>query len=497
MYSVRNEWKERGVVVAVKHRIETQEMDTQIALPVQGTAGLQVVIGTAPINLAENPSEVVNKPVIAYSFAEAQRQLGYSDDFKNYSLCQSMDASFRIFSIAPIIFINVLDPEKHKKEYTQEGITVSGKIATIEAAGLMMDSLEIKDQENNTLNADEDYMAVFNASGGVDVTLLSTDKTVSVTLLSVTGMQLDPSKVSEEDIIGGYDVKMGKETGLELIRQVYSRFHFPPGLIIAPGWSHKPAVAAVMCAKTEGINAVFCCETAIDMDAELTKVYTDLPEAKEEMAVNNHHAILLWPKLRLGKKVYAFSAVWAAMTAYTDARNGDVPVKSPSNELLGVSATVLEDGTEVLLDTLMAESVNAAGIVTAINDGGWKAWGNYTAAYMKTSDPKDQWIACRRMMSWYRNHFILTFKSKVDDPLSNVLIESIVDGENLYLNSLTATGDIAGGMITYDEAENPIESILEGKIIFRTKIAFWTPAQYILNKIEFDPTILKTALGVE
>ena len=86
MYSVRNEWKERGVVVAVKHRIETQEMDTQIALPVQGTAGLQVVIGTAPINLAENPSEVVNKPVIAYSFAEAQRQLGYSDDFKNYSL---------------------------------------------------------------------------------------------------------------------------------------------------------------------------------------------------------------------------------------------------------------------------------------------------------------------------------------------------------------------------------------------------------------------------
>ena len=133
MYSVRNEWKERGVVVAVKHRIETQEMDTQIALPVQGTAGLQVVIGTAPINLAENPSEVVNKPVIAYSFAEAQRQLGYSDDFKNYSLCQSMDASFRIFSIAPIIFINVLDPEKHKKEYTQEGITVSGKIATIEA----------------------------------------------------------------------------------------------------------------------------------------------------------------------------------------------------------------------------------------------------------------------------------------------------------------------------------------------------------------------------
>lgn len=481
----------------IKHRIETQEMDTEITSPVQGTAGLQVVVGTAPINLAENPSDVVNKPVIAYSFSEAQRQLGYSDDFKNYSLCQSMDASFRVFSVAPVIFINVLDPEKHKKEYTKADVKVSGKIATLEDAGLMIDSLEVKDQENNLLSLGEDYIAVFNTSGGVDITILSSDKTSSVTGLNVTGVQLDPSKVTENDIIGGYNVSTGKETGLELIRQVYLSFHMPPGIIIVPGWSHKPAVAAVMCAKTEGINAVFCCETAIDMDTEQTKVYTGLEKAKEEMAITNKHAILLWPKLRLGKKVYAFSAIWAAMTAYTDARNNDVPVKSPSNELLGVSASVLEDGTEVLLDTLMAESVNAVGIVTAINDSGWRAWGNYTAAYPEKTDPKDIWISCRRMMSWYRSHFILTFKSKIDAPYSKVLIESIVDGENLYLNTLTATGDIAGGVIVYNEDENPIEAILSGNIIFRTKIAFWTPAQYILNKIEFDPTILKTALGGE
>lgn len=483
--------------MVVKHRIETQEIDTQVTLPVQGIAGLQVVIGTAPVNLSEAPAEVVNKPVIAYSFAEAQKQLGYSDDFKNYSLCQSMDASFRVFSVAPVIFINVLDPKKHKKEFAQENIVVSEKTAVIDAAGLMMDGLEVKDQENNALLADEDYIAAFNTSGGVDITLLSTDKTATVSALNVTGIQLDPSKVTEDDIIGGYDVMTGKETGLELIRQVYPLFGYPPGLLIAPGWSHKPRVAAVMCAKTEGINAVFSCETVIDMDTEQTKVYTGLAKAKEEMAVKNKHAILLWPKLRLGKKVYAFSAIWAAMTAYTDAQNSDVPKKSPSNELLGVSAAVLEDGTEVLLDTLMAESVNAAGIVTAINDGGWKAWGNYTAAFPGTDDPKDRWIACRRMMSWYRNHFILTFKAKVDDLYSPVLIESVIDGENLYLNSLTATGDIAGGVITYDEGENPIESILNGNIIFRTRIAFWTPAQYILNKIEFDPTILKTALGGE
>ena len=183
------------------------------------------------------------------------------------------------------------------------------------------------------------------------------------------------------------------------------------------------------------------------------------------------------------------------MTAYTDAKNNDIPVKSPSNELLNVSAAVLSDGTEILLDTAMAEVVNSNGIVTAINDGGWRSWGNNTAVYPGSSDPKDRWIACRRMMSWYRNRFILTYRAKCDASANYRLIEAIVDAENLYLNSLTSTGDIAGGSISFSEEDNPIESILNGAIIFYTKLAFWTPAEYILNKIEFDPTIIQTALG--
>lgn len=478
-----------------KHRIETQEIDTQITIPVVGKAGLQVVVGTAPINMAENPGKVTDVPVIAYSFAEAQRQLGYCNDFANYTLCQSMDASFRVFAVAPVIFINVLDPEKHKKAYSKENILVISRKATIADTGIIMKTLVIESPSGESLTKDTDYVAAFNADGGIDITLLTTEKTVDVTALKATGDQLEPSKVTENDIIGGYDAATGKETGLEVIRQVYPRFGVTPGMILAPGWSQKPAVAAVMCAKTQDINGVFSCETAIDMDTKVTKVYTNLKQAKEALAVTNPHAVLLWPKLRLGGKTYAFSSVWAAMTAYTDARNNDVPVKSPSNELLNVSAAVLEDGTEVILDTAMAEVINSMGIVTAVNDGGWRAWGNETAAYPQTSDPKDRWICCRRMMSWYRNHFIITYKNRVDDPANYRLIESLVDAENLYLNSLTSTGDIAGGVISFNEEDNPVESILDGTIIFQTKIAFWTPAKYILNKIEFDPTMIQTALG--
>lgn len=481
--------------MAYNHRISTEEIPTQLAVPVNGTAGLQVVIGTAPINRAEAPQSVVNTPVVAYSFPEAEKLLGYSDDFNNYTLCQSMDACFRMFAVAPVVFINVLDPKKHKKTYNKESVPIEARRAEVSEAGIFLDSLQVKDSADTELNKDEDYIAAFTDAGGVEITLLTTEKTANIQSIKIEAEQLDPSKVSAEDVIGGYDAATGKETGLEVIRQVYPKLGLVPGIILAPGWSKDPEVAAVMAVKTEGINGVFTCETAIDMDTDKVKVYTALKEAKEEVAVSNPHAVLLWPRLRAGKKDYDYSAVWAAMTAYTDAQNNDVPKKSPSNELLNIGAAVLADGTEVLLDTSQAELVNSYGIVTAINDNGWKAWGNNTAAYPGTTDPKDRWIACRRMMSWYRNHFILTYKEKVDNPADYRLIEAIVDSENLYLNSLTQTGDIAGGVIKFSEEENPVESILNGVIIFHTRIAFWVPAEYILNKIEFDPTILQNALG--
>ena len=49
------------------HGVRVLEEATALAVPVSGTAGLQVVIGTAPINLAKNPA-AVNEPTICSSF---------------------------------------------------------------------------------------------------------------------------------------------------------------------------------------------------------------------------------------------------------------------------------------------------------------------------------------------------------------------------------------------------------------------------------------------
>lgn len=83
----------------------------------------------------------------------------------------------------------------------------------------------------------------------------------------------------------------------------------------------------------------------------------------------------------VGEKKYYFSAMFAALTAYTDANNADVPYESPSNKDLRITATVLKDGTTVALDQQQANDVlNANGVITAVNADGFKSWGNNTAA---------------------------------------------------------------------------------------------------------------------
>ncbi len=98
--------------MAYFHGVYNSEIDTSLTAPIQGSAGLQVIFGTAPIHLSRDPAAAVNKPMLCYSFKECQQNVGYSDNFKDFTLCQSIDACFRVFNIAPIILVNVLDPSK-------------------------------------------------------------------------------------------------------------------------------------------------------------------------------------------------------------------------------------------------------------------------------------------------------------------------------------------------------------------------------------------------
>ena len=78
-----------------KHGIEVVEKATAYEQPLATRYGVQVLIGTAPVNLVEDAK--VNQPVRVSSWDEAEALLGYSDDWEKYTLCQSMVACFQIF----------------------------------------------------------------------------------------------------------------------------------------------------------------------------------------------------------------------------------------------------------------------------------------------------------------------------------------------------------------------------------------------------------------
>ena len=480
--------------MAYNHGVYVSEQPTSLTVPIEGTAGLQVIFGTAPCNLANDPVAAVNKAQLCYSFAEAKAAVGYSDDFTNYTLCQAIDASFRVFNTAPIILVNVLDPAKHKTAVAKAALTLTKGQATIVANGkpvfgVIKSTLEVSATEDGTaLTEGIDYLATFDNDGYCVITSLKDAAT-----LYVAYSKLDPTAVTEADIIGAVDTN-GKETGLELLRTIYPKFGMTPGLISAPGWSHKPTVAAALEAKCENINGVYSCECVLDISTETAKKYSDVKEAKEALGADSSHAIACWPLGKIGEKVYYFSALASALMSYTDANNEDVPYRSPSNQSIGVTGLCLADGTEVILDQDQANTVNSYGVVTALTMNGFKCWGNNTAAYPGSTDPKDRWIPCRRMFTWWGNTLILTYFQKVDDPMNRRLIENVLDSENIRGNSFVARGYVAGARVEFLDSDNPSTDLLGGIIRFRVHLAPYVPAEDIEFILEFDVNALTNSI---
>lgn len=486
--------------MSYKHGIYNTEIATSLTTPIQGSAGLQVIFGTAPIHLAADPEKAVNTPVLCYSFQEAQQAVGYSDDFKHFTLCQSIDACFRVFNVAPIILVNVLDPKNpaHITANAAATYPVKDGLVAYDKTMVLLSTLAVMAGET-TLVAGKDYEAEHETDGTVVITMLS-EEAQAATEVSVTSTSLNPAGVTRADIVGGVDGKTGKETGLELIRHIYPKLGMVPGILLAPGWSQDAVVAAALQAKTEAINGCFECVTYLDIAADETgaTVYTDVLEAKTKMGASSTHAAVFWPMCAVGDKVYFMSAMAAAMTAYNDASNGDVPYDSPSNHSLRITATVLADGTEVVLDRPQANDVlNANGVTTAINEGGFNLWGNNTAAYPSTSDPKDRWLATRRFFNWDGNNFILTYRQKVDRPGNKRLIQSVVDSQNITGNGYVARDYCAGYKTEFLEDENPVTELLAGHLTTHTYLAPYVPSEFIENRREYDVSALEAAMGGE
>ncbi len=472
-----------------KHGISISEKDTQMKSSVVSDSAIQVVVGSAPTNLINENK--VNVPVLLNNFEEAKTKIGYTNDIKNFSICEAVKMAFDVYKVSPIVVINVLDKTKHIQAVVASEYNINNKEILIEETGVLLDSIIVKNGET-TYEMGNDYVAEFTEEGNIRITIDDESDIAinNVTSLNVGYTKIDPSLVTEKDILGG----------IEKIKDVYPKLNVVPGLLVAPGWSQKASVRSALIKNTERLNGLFNCSTIIDIEASSLD---EAIKAKEDCINNeylsdrkkNKRVISAWPMIKLSGETYHFSTALASLMAYVDSQNDNVPFVSPSNKKMDISGLCLNDDTEVVFDYEEANKLNAAGIVTAINLNGWRAWGNNTSIYPLSEDIKDRFIPVRRMFDWWGNNFILRYFERVDDPLNKKTIESIVDEENIIANGFKSRFQIAEAKIEFLSEDNSNEDLLNGHIKFRQYLTPYPPAEYIENTLEFSTQALAEAIN--
>lgn len=339
-----------------------------------------------------------------------------------------------------------------------------------------------------------DYEAAFDDDGYLVITALKDGDSFRVpvdTDIPFSAQKLNPAAVTANDVVGGVDVQ-GNKSGFELVDECFPRFRIVPGLLLAPGFSSSATLAAVMAAKAANINQEFSAIALIDAPTDSVKLYSAVPEWKNNNNVVDPRQIVCWPLVALDDVVFHLSTQLAGVIDITDSQNDDVPYVSPSNHNINATASVLADGSEVWVAPDTGAYLNGQGVVTAINFiGGWKAWGNRTACYPGNTDAKDAFIPIKRMFSWIGNTLVQTFWSQVDAPLNRRLIDTIVDSANLWLNGLEARQYIIGGRVEFNPDENPAQDLLDGIARFHVYVTPASPAHEIDFILEYDPAYLE------
>ncbi len=483
-----------------KHGISTKRKATALTTPLTSTANVTVVIGTAPVNMAADPYKAANVPMVAYNKPDAIAKMGWSEDFKNFTICQSVYAAFDVFAVAPLIMINVLDPnnENHVSAVVATAYDVANKKALVDVEGILLDTIEVTSEDASTeLAKDTDYVASFADDGTVIIGFTEEGAKKAGTSVKIAYTKLNPEGVTYADIIGGYNVSTRIKKGLEVISEIFPKLGIVPGTLIAPGFSHIPAVNTALTAKSNLIYSLFSCKVVSDIDCseDGANSLDKVKEWKNNNGYSDRRTFAVWPMVNVNGYHYYYSAQLAALLQRLAAENSGVPSESCDNKDLKNSGLVLADGTEITFDMDEANDYcNANGVITAVNVDGFLAWGNNTAVFPQSTDVVDRWVTSVMMFDYIENNFKRSFFKKVSNKTNYREIEDVVLSENLTLNGLKGGDDIAGGEISFSMEENPINQILGGKIKFKERLATYPPMEDIENEFEFDPTILQAAL---
>lgn len=465
----------------MKHGVYVGEQATSAGTPSVVQVGIPFAVGTAPVQSAAEPAKV-GIPVLCESWEDAVKKLGYSDDWEKYSLCEVMYTHFKLYGRQPLVLCNVLDPAETSAVAAAD-IDVADHKAKLPIEAVR-NTIKVLSAAGNALAEDTDY-GVYTDGEHVVVELIATSAAYADAKLNIAYSKVTGDVVAD-DVAKGF----------EAVELCLTTLGVTPDLLIAPGWSHEPTVAAVMATKAAAVNGLFHAKAIVDVNTNAAKTYTAAVTQKGTDNLVDEDIIAVWPMLTYEGRKYHYSAQLAGAMARLDADNGGIPYESPSNKALHCDGLCLDDGTEVLLTLAQANALNAGGIVTAINFvNGWCVWGNYCSCYPAVTEAKDSLISVSRMFGFVGNTVIRTFWNRLDQPVTRRLIDSILDACNIWLNGLVGSGYLYGGRVEMSESENSAERLAAGIIKLHVYLTPPGPVQEIDFVLEYDPSYITGALS--
>lgn len=450
------------------------EFAESIGVAASQSGTVAVYVGTAPVNLIRGYSKYVNTPVKLTDFSAVKRYMGYSDNWDAFDLCEAFKMHFdnAAGNVGPIVAINVLDPMTHKKttETTKNLTFVNGR-ATIESDTIILDTLAVADKvEGTDFSLDYDF-----AKKQVIIDSIGTKITGAV---SVTYNEVDPTAIDEDDIIGGVTAA-GAYSGLGCVGLIYPELNLVPNLLLCPKWSENPSVYEAMLTAAKKINGHWDAYVYADIPVLDGSTKVDTIEAaiswKDSNAYNNEFSDVFWPqgKNSAGNVLHAaVAAAWRTMLV--DGTHDGIPMESPSNKPLPVSAQYFGAGsTNRGFDVQRANELNAAGITTIVFWGGqWVLWGPHTAAYKygDVTDNRNIFSTSIRMMMYVSNSFQKEHALVIDSPMTRAMKDTIKNREQEKMDALAAVGAFIGKpFVEFNESDNSTAELVEGNFTWSFK----------------------------
>lgn len=440
-------------------------------------------IGTAPVNLIRGYADanIINMPIKVANMSDAQRKLGYSNKWAEFTLCEAFAEHFdnTVGNVGPIYVVNVLDPDTHKKaEKTTKELSFVNQRAEFESSDIILDTFAIADKAEGV-----DYSLEYNYSKGtVVVKLLTGDASATLTCSYNT---VDVSTVEEADIIG-QTTEDGQYTGLHALKLLYQYHNAVLSTLAAPGWSHIPAIYRAMVSTVQKLNGHWDGFVNADIplkDAEGEEINTIAKAIAWQKAngYTSEFSKVYWPMVKDGSgRVFHLSTVGQATMLRVDLSHNGVPYETPSNkEIMATAQYFGPDSKNNGFDQQTCNGLNEKGITTACFWGGrWVLWGPHTAAYTYNGSGEARAIfdVNIRMLMYISNGFQLRHGTKIDQPMTMQDKDVILNQEKQELDTLTGIGALIGTpSVEFLETENPTTDMMNGDFVWNFSVTNTPP----------------------